>query len=80
MESLWKRYFQEYESTELDHWIAIHSKPENGKLIYRKDTCLWDDALDGFTDSEFKYLVCCYGDFQGAKRENKDFILTTIRI
>jgi hypothetical protein len=76
LDSLWERYFQNYEVGELDHWVVIHSKPKNGKMIYRKDTCLWDDAMDGFSDKELKYLVCCYGDFQGAKRENRYFVLT----
>jgi hypothetical protein len=76
LELLWKRYFENYEENETDHWVAIQSKPSNGKLIFRKDVCLWNDALDDLFDLEFKYLVCCYGDFQGAKSENKHFILT----
>ena len=76
LDSLWEKYFKGYEDDESESWVVIQSKPSNGKLIFRKDVCLWADSLDDFPDSEFKYLICCYGDFQGAKRENKHFIYT----
>ncbi len=76
LDSLWKKYFEDYEEKESDHWVTVQSKPYNGKLIFRKDVCLWDDALNDMLDLQLKYLVCCYGDFQGAKTENKNFVLT----
>ena len=76
LDVFWEKRFQNYEKDESDHWVVIQSKPNKGKLIYRKDVCLWIDAMEDFTDTEIKYLVCCYGDFQGAKRENKYFVLT----
>ena len=57
-------------------WEIVHGIIENGKYPQRKDTCMWDDAIKDLPDIELKYLAACYGDFQGAKRENKHFVLT----
>lgn len=58
-------------------WVRIEGTVENGKLIYRRDTCLWAEAIKDFSDSDFRYLVACYSDFQGSKIYwNKHFILT----
>lgn len=76
LNALWERYFDNFEENESEHWLVIQSKPNEGKMIYRKEVCLWNEAMKEFPDKEFKYLACCYGDFQGAKRENKHFVLT----
>ena len=76
LDSMWEKYFNTDRDSELDSWLVIQSKPENGKLVYRKEMCLWNEALTDLPDIELKYLVCCYGDFQGVKRENKHFVLT----
>ena len=57
--------------------IGILSEIENGKFYFRKDNCLWADALLDLPDKEIKYLVCCYGDFQSAVSRSKgNFVLT----
>ncbi|MHA1954299.1 MAG: L-2-amino-thiazoline-4-carboxylic acid hydrolase [Candidatus Heimdallarchaeaceae archaeon] len=76
LDALWEKYFTIEDENRSQHRFVVQSKPNKGKMIFRKEVCLWDDALKEFPDTEFKYLVCCYGDFQGAKRENKHFILT----
>ncbi len=57
--------------------IGVLSEVENGKFYFRKDNCLWADALQDILDKELKYLVCCYGDFQAAVSRSKgNFVLT----
>ena len=51
----------------------------DGKLYLRKNNCLWNDAIQDFEDSEVKYYVCCYGDFDAPRRANKNFVLTMER-
>ncbi|MFX1476274.1 MAG: hypothetical protein ACFFCO_12475, partial [Promethearchaeota archaeon] len=38
---------------------------EDGKLIVRRDTCLHHALLADIPDEELKFLVCCYGDYEG---------------
>ncbi len=57
--------------------IGFLSEVENGKFYFRKDNCLWADALLDLPDKEIKYLICCYGDFQSAVSRSKgNFVLT----
>ena len=57
-------------------WLRMVGEVKDGKLIIRKDCCFWADALEDLSDSELKYLVCCYGDFESVKTYNKHFKLT----
>lgn len=58
-------------------WYGILSEVKNGKFFFRKDNCLWAEALMDLPDTEIKYLICCYGDFQAAlTRSNDSFVLT----
>ena len=34
------------------------------------------DAITDFEDTEVKYHICCYGDYQGIKTLNPAFVLT----
>ena len=56
--------------------VRIVSEVKDGKLFLRKDTCLWNDALEDLEDRELKYYVCCYGDYQSIKHVNKHFVMT----
>ncbi|MFX0107844.1 MAG: L-2-amino-thiazoline-4-carboxylic acid hydrolase [Candidatus Hodarchaeota archaeon] len=56
--------------------VRIISEVKDGKLYLRKDTCLWNDAIEDLEDQELKYYVCCYGDFESARQANKHFALT----
>ncbi|MHA2134337.1 MAG: L-2-amino-thiazoline-4-carboxylic acid hydrolase [Candidatus Thorarchaeota archaeon] len=57
-------------------WVRVVGSVENGRVIVRKDNCLWADSLVDLPDAELKYLVCCYGDFTSIKINNKSFALT----
>ncbi|NHJ38488.1 MAG: hypothetical protein FK731_00540 [Asgard group archaeon] len=76
---------EEHRSTEIKDfkenlnpgWLRIESTVENGKLYYRRDTCLIADAIKDLPDDDFRYTAACYKDFQGAKTNwNKHFVLT----
>ena len=58
-------------------WYGLLSGVKDGKFFFRKDNCLWAEALMDLPDTEIKYLICCYGDFQAAlTRSNDSFVLT----
>ena len=76
LDDLATRFFDFKDDDESQSWVVHYSEPKNGKLFYRKEICLWNDALPDLPDLELKYLIYCYGDYQGIKRENKHFILT----
>jgi len=57
-------------------WLRVVGEVEAGKLIIRKDCCYWANAIEDLSDSELKYLVCCYGDFESVRTYNKRFKLT----
>ena len=57
-------------------WVRIESL-ENGKFYYRRDSCIWADAISDLPDNEFRYLAACYADFEGTKIHwNPHFVLT----
>jgi hypothetical protein len=56
---------------------GVLSDVTNGKFFFRKDNCLYADAIADLPDKIVKYLVCCYVDFQAAvARSHGNFILT----
>ncbi|NHJ01884.1 MAG: hypothetical protein EAX86_07045 [Candidatus Heimdallarchaeota archaeon] len=57
-------------------WVIFHALLNEGKYAYRNNNCSWVDALEELPDSELKYLVCCYGDYEGAKMRDESLILT----
>ncbi|MCE7744794.1 MAG: hypothetical protein GPJ52_06630 [Candidatus Heimdallarchaeota archaeon] len=58
-------------------WVRIEGIAENGKYFYRRDSCIWADAISDLPDSEFRYLAACYGDYEGTKIHwNPHFVLT----
>ncbi len=52
------------------------SEVKDGKLITRRDSCLHHSLLADIPDEELKFLVCCYGDYEGVQSFNKHFKLT----
>jgi hypothetical protein len=58
-------------------WIRVVGNIKNGKFIYRKDACLYAEAMKDYSDTEFKFLAACYYDYQGTRIQwNKDYVLT----
>ena len=59
--------------SEWEIYMGLLSK---SKYFYRNNNCTWIDAMQELPDSELKYFVCCYGDYESVRRHNKNFILT----
>jgi hypothetical protein len=59
-------------------WISIRGMMDNGKYFYMNENCLWIEALTDLDDSELKYLVCCYGDYQSAQHHYNQHIILTM--
>ena len=77
LEDLRKDDFQDYEGEGNPGWVRIEGIVKNGKFVYRKDSCLYAEAMKDYPDNEFKFLAACYYDYQGTRIQwNKNFILT----
>ncbi|MFW9977431.1 MAG: L-2-amino-thiazoline-4-carboxylic acid hydrolase [Candidatus Thorarchaeota archaeon] len=57
-------------------WVVIKGMIADGKYAYRNDNCLWVDSLEDLPDSEIKYYVCCYGDYEAARNYHDSIVLT----
>ncbi len=57
-------------------WVIVRGMMADGKHAYRNDNCLWVDALEDLSDSELKYYICCYGDYEGARNIHESVVLT----
>ena len=57
-------------------WVIVTGLINEGKYAYKNENCMWVDVLEDLPDPELKYYICCYGDYEGAKFHNENFILT----
>ncbi|MGY5876314.1 MAG: L-2-amino-thiazoline-4-carboxylic acid hydrolase [Candidatus Thorarchaeota archaeon] len=57
-------------------WVIIRGMIGDGKYAFRNENCLLIDASEDLPDSELKYYVCCYGDFEKFKDYHDSIILT----
>ena len=77
LEDLRQDDFKEYERDGNPGWVRIVGTVKDGKFIYRKDSCLYAEAMKDYPDGEFKFLAACYYDYEGTRIQwNKNFILT----
>jgi len=58
-------------------WEIVHTLIGDGKYAFRNDTCVFLNAIgDDLPDTELKYYVCCYGDYEKFKNYHDSIILT----
>ena len=57
-------------------WVIVYGIIADGKFAYKNENCPWVDAMEELPDREFKYLVCCYGDYQGAASRYENIVFT----
>jgi len=57
-------------------WVVVRGMIADGKYAFRNDNCFWVESLDDLPDSEIKYYVCCYGDYEGARDHHESIVLT----
>lgn len=62
--------------SESSEWVKVVALINEGKYAFKNENCTWVDALQDLPDTELKYFICCYGDFEAAKFSNENFILT----
>jgi hypothetical protein len=60
-------------------WVIVHSMLEQGKYAFKNKNCpTCADALVDLPDVEFKYLVCCYGDYEKFRAYYSEHIILTM--
>ncbi len=58
-------------------WIVARGIIGDGKYAFRNDNCVFINAIgDDFPDTELKYYVCCYGDYEKFKDYHDSILLT----
>lgn len=58
-------------------WEIVHTMIGNGKYAFRNDTCVFVTAMgDDLPDTELKYYIACYGDYENFKIHHDSIILT----
>jgi hypothetical protein len=58
-------------------WEIVHTMIGDGKYAFRNDTCVFVTAIgDDLPDTELKYYICCYGDYENFKVYHDSVILT----
>ena len=58
-------------------WEIVHAMIGDGKYAFRNDNCVFLTAIgDDLPDTELKYYVCCYGDYENFKVHHDSVILT----
>jgi hypothetical protein len=58
-------------------WEIVHAMIGDGKYAFRNDNCVFLNAIgDDLPDTELKYYVCCYGDYENFKVYHDSVILT----
>ena len=58
-------------------WEIVHTMIGDGKYAFRNDNCVFLTSIgDDLPDTELKYYVCCYGDYENFKAYHDSVILT----
>lgn len=58
-------------------WEIVHTMIGDGKYAFRNNNCVFLTAIgDDLHDTELKYYVCCYGDYENFKVHHDSVILT----
>jgi len=65
--------------TTASEWVIVHTMLEDGKYAFKNKNCpTCVDATIDLPDVEFKYLVCCYGDYEKFRANKSDHIILTM--
>ncbi len=58
-------------------WEIVHTLIGDGKYAFRNDTCVFFNAIgEDLPDTELKYYVCCYGDYEKFRNYHDSIVLT----
>ena len=65
--------------TTSSEWVIVHTMLKEGKYAFKNENCpTCADATTDLADVEFKYLVCCYGDYAKFRAYYSDHIILTM--
>lgn len=65
--------------TTSSEWVMVHTMLKEGKYAFKNKNCpTCVDATTDLPDVEFKYLVCCYGDYEKFRAHANDHIILTM--
>jgi len=65
--------------TTSSEWVIVHTMLEEGKYAFKNKNCpTCADATIDLPDIEFKYLVCCYGDYAKFRAYYSDHLILTM--
>ncbi|MFX1253298.1 MAG: hypothetical protein ACFFCZ_16940 [Promethearchaeota archaeon] len=65
--------------TTSSEWVIVHSMLEDGKYAFKNENCpTCADAMIDLPDVEFKYLACCYGDYEKFRAYYSDHLILTM--
>ncbi len=65
--------------TTSSEWVLVHTMLEEGRYDFKNKNCpTCVDATIELPDVEFKYLVCCYGDYEKFRAYYSDHIILTM--
>jgi hypothetical protein len=65
--------------TTSSEWVLVHTMLEDGKYAFKNKNCpTCVDAMIDLPDSELKYLVCCYGDYEKFRANYGDHLILTM--
>jgi hypothetical protein len=60
-------------------WVTVHGMLEDGKYAFKNKNCpTCADTTVELPDVEFKYLVCCYGDYEAFRANTNEHIVLTM--
>ncbi|MBE0527038.1 MAG: L-2-amino-thiazoline-4-carboxylic acid hydrolase, partial [Candidatus Thorarchaeota archaeon] len=76
LETLFAKRMAAVDEDNPSDWVLIRGMIADGKYAYRNDNCFWVESLEDLPDSEIKYYVCCYGDYEGARDYHENIVLT----
>ena len=75
LEDLYERRIQPQDTP--SDWEIVHGMIGDGKYAFRNDNCVFMEAIgEDLPDSELKYYIACYGDYEKFKDYHDSTILT----
>ena len=58
-------------------WEIVHTMIRDGKYAFRNNTCVFLNAIgEDLPDTELKYYICCYGDYEKFRNYHDSIVLT----
>ncbi|MHA1905736.1 MAG: L-2-amino-thiazoline-4-carboxylic acid hydrolase [Candidatus Thorarchaeota archaeon] len=75
LETLYERRIQPQDTP--SDWEIVHGMFGDGKYAFRNDNCVFMSAIgNDLPDTELKYYIACYGDYEKFKDYDDSVILT----